>query len=204
MSVILEYLGDQIEHENCCAAVLKWIAETQCKSESNLPDLVPLYVWRVFDVHKLNPVIAEHGFTILTHCTSVGKMHVKEASHIASNMEPSAPVYFEKLLDNSIYWNYNTLKVIYDLTLRHMDSLCVHRNSLALLEAIFCPTDRISLQNKAENEYWLKYSPIYRTVAEIGFPEIIIKALMKVHMGYADILRPALSILWKLCIDRMF
>ncbi|VDD75091.1 unnamed protein product [Mesocestoides corti] len=201
LSAMLRFLTEEIENENCIAAALTWIAETHCRNEAYLPALLPLHVWRVFLVHKENPVIVQHGIAILTHCTSVGRMYVREPTIFPPNTDSDLLSCCDLLIDNSTYWNEITLRLVCDLATRHMDTLGVHINVLALLEVIFCPTTCLCFQKKTEKEYWARHGGVVRKVCEIGFSEIILKALTKVHLGNVDILRPALAVLWKLCID---
>ncbi len=131
-------------------------------------------------------------------------MKICEPREIPEGTDPSSTHYYESLIDNSTYWNDNTLEVVYKLAKRHMSAYFVHRNVLALLEAIFCPTRHIAIRRDTEQHYWQRYRDVFCKVTKMGFPVIILKALLKVHMGQADILRTGLAVLWKLCIDREF
>lgn len=129
-------------------------------------------------------------------------MQVQTPVQASSNAEnPSSQEICDVIINNSIYWNENTLNLISELAKRHSEHPQVHERVLALLEAIFCPLEVNNLTREAQLTYWSKYGPIYRSICKMIYPELIIRGLMKVHDGFADILRIALAIMWKLCID---
>ncbi|KAM3175635.1 hypothetical protein ACTXT7_008119 [Hymenolepis weldensis] len=202
LAEVLRYLGDQIEHENCVEGVLAWIAQTQCQNGASTNPFLPLLIWKVILVHNENPAIFQYSLEILIHCTSVGEMQIQTPVQISSNAEnPSSQEVCDAIINNSIYWNENTFNLISELAKRHSEHLQVHERVLALLEAIFCPLEVNNLTREAQLTYWSKYGTIYRSICKMIYPELIIKGLMKVHDGFADILRIALAIMWKLCID---
>ncbi|VDO04434.1 unnamed protein product [Rodentolepis nana] len=202
LSAVLRYLGDKIEHENCVEGVLDWIAQTQCRNGASTHPFLPLLTWKVFLVHNENPKIFQYGLEILIHCTSVGEMKIQAPDPPSSRAEqPTSQEICDAVINNSIYWNENTLNLISELARRHSEHLKVHERALALLEAIFCPLRTNDLTQEARLTYWSKYSLIYRSVFKMVYPELIIRGLMKVHDGFPDILRIALSTMWKLCID---
>lgn len=206
LSAMLHYLVDQLEHENCVEGVLSWIAETQCRNEASTNPLLPLHVWRIFLVHQENPVIVQHGLAILAHCTSVGEMRLQAARPIAADggvEDPTSAEFYDTLIDNSTCWNETSLALVSKLAKRHMDSVQVHVNVLVLLEAILCPLQLTNLELESQLAYWSKCGAIIRKICEMEYPEVITKALMRVHMGYANILRIALAVLWKLSIDHV-
>nr|CDS27979.2 protein kinase core [Hymenolepis microstoma] len=202
LATVLRYLGDQIEHENCVEGVLAWIAQTQCQNRTSTNPLLPILIWKVFLVHNENPTIFQYGLEILIHCTSIGEMKIQTPDPPYSKAkDPTSQEICDAVINNSIYWNENTLNLISELAKRHSEHLQVHERVLALLEAIFCPLNVNDLTKETSLAYWSKYSPIYRSIFKMTYPELIIRGLMRVHDGFPDILRLALSIMWKLCID---
>lgn len=183
--------------------VLAWIAQTQCRNRASTHPLLLLYIWKIFLIHDENPAIFEHGLEILIHCTSIGEMRLQAAAPITSkNDGPVSPELFNTLRNNSTFWNESSLALISRLAKRHSDYLRVHEKVFILLEVIFCPSKVSSLTQEVQLAYWSKYGPVYRSICDMDYPELIIKALRRVHVGYANILRMALAIMWKLCIDR--
>ncbi|BHF73234.1 JUN phosphorylation [Sparganum proliferum] len=201
LRAILNYLTDNIEHENCAAACLAWVAENACRAGADVPDLLPLHVWRAILVHNENSLVAEHALAILAHCTVVGKMHLEDAKSTAS-MGPNETTFLETLIDNSTYWNANTFQMIYDLIEKHSSVDRVLGNGFALLDAVFCPPGHISFQRNVENAFWEKHGKLCQKLCEMGFVDLILGALRKVQEGISELLRPALSVLWKLSVDR--
>ncbi|KAL5968402.1 Serine/threonine kinase-like domain-containing protein STKLD1 [Taenia solium] len=206
LSTMLHYLVDQLEHENCVEGVLSWIAETQCCNEASTHPLLPLHVWRIFLVHHENPAIVQHGLAILAHCTSVGEMRLQAARAVAVDggvEDPTSAEFYDTLIDNSTCWNETSLALVSKLAKCHVDSIQVHVNVLVLLEAILCPLELSNVELESQLAYWSKCRVIMRKVCEMDYPEMITKALMRVHMGHANILRIALAVLWKLSIDHV-
>nr|VZI34212.1 unnamed protein product [Spirometra erinaceieuropaei] len=201
LRAILNYLTDNIEHENCAAACLAWVAENACRAGADVPDLLPLHVWRAILVHNENSLVAEHALAILAHCTVVGKMHLEDAKSTAS-MGPNETTFLETLIDNSTFWNANTFQMIYDLIEKHASVDRVLGNGFALLDAVFCPPGHISFQRKVENAFWEKHAKLCQKLCEMGFVDLILGALRKVREGISELLRPALSVLWKLSVDQ--
>ncbi|KAM7535505.1 hypothetical protein Aperf_G00000092851 [Anoplocephala perfoliata] len=203
LAAVLHYLSDQIEHENCVEGVLAWIAQSHCRSGASTHPLLPLHIWKVFLIHDENPAIFEHGLEILIHCTSIGEMRLQAAAPITSENDGTASwEFFNTLRYNSTCWNETSLALISKLAKRHSEHLRVHEKVFVLLEAIFCPLNVNDLTQEAQLSYWSKYGPIYRSLCNMDYPDLIIKALMRVHDGYAGILRIALAVMWKLCIDQ--
>ncbi|VUZ48857.1 unnamed protein product, partial [Hymenolepis diminuta] len=160
LAEVLRYLGDQIEHENCVEGVLAWIAQTQCQNGASTNPFLPLLIWKVILVHDENPAIFQYGLEILIHCTSVGEMQIQTPVQVSSNAEnPSSQEICDVIINNSIYWNENTLSLISKLAKRHSEHLQVHERVLALLEAIFCPLEVNNLTREAQLSYWSKYGP---------------------------------------------
>lgn len=204
LSAVLHYLGDELENENCVEAVFAWIASTHCKNGASTDPLLPLHVWRVFLVHQENASIVQNGLEILTHCTSVGEMRLQAARPISDeegNTDRTSAQFYDTLIDNSTCWNEKSLRLISDLAKRHIENLGVHKNVLVLLETVFCPLSIPDLTQEAQLAYWSTHGTFMREVCKMGYPEIITKALMRVHDGNATILRIALAVMWKLCID---
>ena len=202
---MLRCLGDQLEHENCVEGVLDWIAKTHCRDGASTDPLLPLHIWRIFLVHQDNPKIVEYGLSILTHCTSVGEMRFQAPRLISveeGNADPASAEFYDTLIDNSTCWNETGLALVCKLANKHLYSLEVHLNILVLLETIFCPLELTDLELDSQIAYWSKYETIFRRVCEMDYPQIITKALMRVHEGHANLLRIALAVMWKLCIDR--
>uniref|UniRef100_A0A0X3P652 Protein kinase domain-containing protein n=3 Tax=Schistocephalus solidus TaxID=70667 RepID=A0A0X3P652_SCHSO len=201
LRAMLNYLTDNIEHENCAAACLAWVAENACRADADVPDLLPLHVWRAIIVHNENSLVAEHALAILAHCTVVGKMHLEEAKSTAS-MGPNETTFLETLIDNSTFWNANTFQMIYDLIEKHASVDRVLGNGFALLDAVLCPPGHISFQTKVENAFWVKHGKLSQKLCEMGFVDLILGALRKVREGISELMRPALAVLWKLSVDR--
>ncbi|VDM22839.1 unnamed protein product [Hydatigera taeniaeformis] len=206
LSTILHYLVDQLEHENCVEGVLSWIADTHCRNEASTDPLLPLHVWRIFLVHQENPAIVQHGLAVLAHCTSVGEMRLQAARPVAADSgveDPTSAEFYDTLIDNSTCWNEASLALVSKLANRHVENIQVHVNVLVLLEAILCPLELTNLELESQFIYWSKCRTIFRKICEMDYPEMITKALKRVHMGYANILRIALAVLWKLSIDHV-
>ena len=205
LKAMLRFLGDELENENCVEGVLEWIAKTHCRDGASTDPLLPLHIWRIFLVHQENPRIIQHGLTIMIHCTSIGEMRFESPRLItpeAGNDDPASAEFYDTLIDNSTCWNEKGLAFVCNLANKHLIYPEVHLNILVLLEAVLCPLQLTDLELDSQIAYWSKYVTIFRSLCEMDYPQIIIKALMRVHEGHANLLRIALAVMWKLCIHR--